>query len=260
MQKAVSLYDAIVLGTQFGLLSNPQVADKDAYQGTIEPFRRFLQYFELRTTDEAASVLSKTTFYFDKRTHRITPDSAHTLNYAMGIIGKVLAQEASPRKMITLKTGDVSDKLRNLGRVLTNLTQAQQHLLEETILCIECDAFRAAAVMAWNLAYDRIRQWVFDNRLPDFNKGMAGENPTKAAIADFADFFKKDAPGESLFFRSCHHQDSGPIIGGELYDTLVQHLRFRNKYAHSTEFGATAEKTRGYIDHLLDIITTAPFG
>lgn len=242
------------------VLANPDLAHKDAYEGSIEPFRRFLQYLELKTTDEAASVLSKTTFYFDKRTLHLTPDSANTFRYAMEIIGKVLAQEAGPRKMITLRTGDVSDKLRNLGQVLTNLTQAQQHLLEETILCIECEAYRAAAVMAWNLAYDRIRQWVFDNRLPDFNKGMAGENPTKAAIVDFADFFKKDAPGENLFLRSCHHQDSGPIVGGELYDTLIQHLRFRNKYAHSTGFSTTTEKTRGYIDHLLDIITTAPFG
>lgn len=113
--------------------------------------------------------------------------------------------------------------------------------------------------MAWNLAYDYIRRWVFDNRLAEFNRGLARVGPLKAPIATYDDFFEKDAPNERNVIDAVAHMDSGPIIGGELRDHLVQYLRYRNKYAHASEKSASAAKTNAYVEHLIDIITVAPF-
>jgi hypothetical protein len=259
MPKSVSLFDCITLGSQWWLLNNPGFATAEMLSNTTGSFRQHLQLLGLRATEQAASVFHATKYFVDQRTTLPIPESANALKFGMGIVNKVLEHEAVPRQMIALRTADVSDKLQKLGEVLKDLTPSQQNLFEETILCVECEAYRAAAVMAWNLAYDRIRYWVFTNRLSDFNLGLAAENPSKPPIAHEADFFRKDAPGEGLFLKACQRQEAGPIIGGELYDHLVQYLRYRNKYAHSSEIQASREKTNGYIDHLLDIITTTPF-
>jgi hypothetical protein len=44
-----------------------------------------------------------------------------------------------------------------------------------------------------------------------------------------------------------------------LKDNLVQHLRYRNKYAHASEKPASAAKTNSYIEQLIDVITASPF-
>lgn len=162
--------------------------------------------------------------------------------------------------MVELKTTDVSDKLRALPTKLM-MTPNQQHLLDESIRCIECEAYRAGAVMGWNLAYDYIRQWVFNNRLADFNGSLIILFPRRLPIADYSDWFSKDSPSEREFLDVCSHQQmtNGPIIGGELFDHLTQYLRYRNKYAHASETLPSADKTNGYLEHLIDIITNAPF-
>lgn len=49
--------------------------------------------------------------------------------------------------------------------------QAEQLFLTEAIKCYNVKAFRAAIVMAWNLAYDHLLNWVIADtqRLADFN-------------------------------------------------------------------------------------------
>ena len=64
---------------------------------------------------------------------------------------------------------------------------------------------------------------------------MGKECPKKKQIAEYEDFFDKDAPLERHVSDSMGRQESGPIIGGELHDNLVLYLRLRNKYAHASE-------------------------
>jgi hypothetical protein len=60
---------------------------------------------------------------------------------------------------------------------------------------LEAGANRAAVVTGWNLAYDVIRQWVFDNHLPAFNAALAKHVDQKSGnsvykpITDYGLFF-----------------------------------------------------------------------
>jgi hypothetical protein len=55
-----------------------------------------------------------------------------------------------------------------LGKVAD---EAERHFLSEAITCYHHKAFRAAIIMAWNLAYDHILRWIVNDatRLAAFN-------------------------------------------------------------------------------------------
>ena len=132
--------------------------------------------------------------------------------------------------------------------------------MNEVIRCIECGAYRAAAVMGWNLAYDYMRTWILDNnKQSDQNKGLAKVCPGKSLITEYGDFFPRDAPSERHIIDAMFHKDAGPIIGGKLHDRLLQYLYDRNDYAHATGKAASAAKTNAYVEHLIDIILAVPF-
>jgi hypothetical protein len=62
--------------------------------------------------------------------------------------------------------------------------QAEKLFLSEAITCYHSRAFRAAIVMAWNLAYDHLLQWVLNEpaRVSAFQAHIAGRvGPKKAA-------------------------------------------------------------------------------
>jgi hypothetical protein len=169
--------------------------------------------------------------------------------------------EADNRPTIALEVGVVSKRLRDFPGLLPpgkQLTDAQKELLREAIRCIECRAYRAGAVMGWNLAYDYIRRWVFSTKLADFNKGLARVCGGSVSITDYEDFFEVP-PTERQVVDAMADPGTGPIIGGKLRAHLVQHLDYRNKYAHASEKTASAHKTNAFIENMIDIITAAPF-
>lgn len=192
---------------------------------------------------------------------------SYPVNLQFGMIAetvcKVLYSQADNRQTIALDPSEVTKRLRDLSALLpagSLLNDAQKELMDEAVRCIECGAYRAAAVMGWNLAYDYIRRWILGSgRLNDLNRGLAKVCPGKTPIAQYEDFFDKDGPNERSVIDAMAHQESGPIINGELRDYLVQYLRYRNKYAHATEKTASAAKTNAYVEHLIDIITSPPF-
>ena len=110
-------------------------------------------------------------------------------------VGAVLHKEAQGQTTICLDVNEVSGRLRRL-HFFVPLTHEQMELMNETIRCIECGAYRAAAVMGWNMVYDYIRRWVFSNKLSALNAGLGKECPRRKQIAQYEDFFDKDAPLE----------------------------------------------------------------
>lgn len=173
-------------------------------------------------------------------------------------IKRALDEEANQRQLIELKTGDVSKMLRDLPTTLPTLTDAQKHLLDETTLCLECEAYRSAAVMGWNLAYDYIRQWVFTDqkRLADFNAELT-KNPKYATISKYEDFYdQKEPPGEFRVIECCEQAN---LFGGKIADEIRHYLRQRNRYAHPNNRMPTMHTTNAYIDTLIQLITAAPF-
>jgi hypothetical protein len=194
----------------------------------------------------------------------VVPDyTAADLCKLIVVAHETITGAAESRLTIALDTGGVSAKLRSLPQQLTNLNPAQTSLMAETIRCLECGAYRSAAVMGWNMAFDYIRQWVFDNHLLSFNGALTtnyvnrrGGNPIYDAIADYADFLKSDAPGERIVLDTCN---SAGIVTGNVYEDLKVHLRQRNVYAHPSGREPTAIQVNAYIEHLIDIILGNPF-
>jgi len=165
--------------------------------------------------------------------------------------------------MIRLNNTAVSERLRSLASVVT-LNDSQRQLLDETIRCIECDAYRSAIITGWNLTFDFIRQWVFDNRLTDFNDALTNNyvikrtnTPRFTAILDYRDFWEaSDPPGERVVLDCCKDK---AIIGGNLHQDLCKHLRQRNNFAHANTKTPTVNQANAYVDELVDIITNPPF-
>ena len=169
--------------------------------------------------------------------------------------------QAQDRRLVHLQVGAVSQKLQDLAKTHP-LNVRQTYLFQETSRCLETGAFRSAIVMGWNLLYDMIRQWVFADKtkLGAFNGELAkiqdkSGKPKYIAIADYTDFFDKDAPGEKVVLDVCKDAN---LIGGNLYDDLRGYLRQRNTYAHATDSQPTVNQANAFLDHLVDVIAKLP--
>jgi hypothetical protein len=194
--------------------------------------------------------------------------TAADLSKLIVIAHETITGAAESRLTIALDTGGVSAKLRSLPQQLTNLKMtklnaAQTDLHAETTRCLECGVYRSAAVMGWNLAFDYIRQWVFDKHLLAFNRELvsnyikkSNQQPLYAAITDYADFLKGDSPGERTVLDTCN---LASIIFGNVHDDLKGHLRQRNQYAHPSGKEPTAIQVNAYLEHLIDIVLGKPF-
>ncbi len=261
MAAPISAASYVELGEMAGRVQFPANLSPFTYAVTVKELARLVTTCQFDAGIAAAQALNRAS-----QSYSATDFTHAAIGHLCGSASTCLAAvkaEAEKRQTIALETSEVSQRLRDLPLLLPGsnvLTDAQQQLMVEAIRCIECGAYRAAAVMGWNLAYDYMRQWVVDNnKLGDLNNGLTRVAHNRKQIVSYEDFFDKDAPSERNMIDAMAHQDSGPLIGGELHDHLKQYLRYRNKYAHASEKPASAFKTNSYIEHLIDIITAAPF-
>jgi hypothetical protein len=131
-----------------------------------------------------------------------------------------------------LKPKDPTAAVSALLQSLTNAVQngPERMFLDEAIRCYRVAAFRAAIVMAWNLAYDHLRRWVLSDteRLNAFNAGSVKrfQKAPKIVVKRADDF---EAFKESEFIDAL---SSGKVITKNLEDMLREKLRRRNMAAH----------------------------
>lgn len=61
---------------------------------------------------------------------------------------------------------------------------AEREFLSEALNCYRVRAYRAAIIMAWNLAYDHLVRWVFADakRLGALNSGISTKYPKKSLV------------------------------------------------------------------------------
>jgi len=185
-----------------------------------------------------------------------TPDDiASELNTIVTGIHETVKKQAQERRLILLQSSSVSFKLRELAKQRT-LNTRQKNLFDETVSNLETGAYRSAVVMGWNLAYDIIRQWVFDNatRLVAFNTELAkflihkSGKPKFDPVVNYPDFYDI---GEKIFLDVCKDAN---LLSGNLYDELRNYLRQRNAYAHASDSHPTVYQANSLIDHLVDAI------
>jgi len=81
----------------------------------------------------------------------------------------------------------ISKMLKELPGKISD--EAERLFLSEAITCYHNKAFRAASIMAWNLAYDHLLHWILKDsaRLAGFNSHIAGRiGPKRAAGLNIA--------------------------------------------------------------------------
>ena len=106
----------------------------------------------------------------------------------------------------------------------------EQVFLDETLACYKVRAFRATIVMAWNLAYAHLLQWILadSNRLAEFNAAIERRYPKRRGFAvqkrDDFDEFKESELLEVAKNAGLYSKDVGKV--------LAQKLDRRNSAAH----------------------------
>lgn len=126
----------------------------------------------------------------------------------------------------------LSEMLKGLPGKISN--EAERLFLSEAIKCYHVKAFRAAIVMAWNLAYDHLLNWVMSDpqRLGGFNTKIAarvGVNSKRAGITigkreDFEELKEQEV------LDICN--SAGLFASGNLKKLLDMQLMRRNMAAH----------------------------
>jgi hypothetical protein len=152
---------------------------------------------------------------------------------------------------------------RTLGRVeavitiekmLTDLPgliadESERVFLTEALTCYRHGAFRAAIVMAWNLAYDHLARWILADapRLANFNAGIAKKNSQKAhiTIAKREDF-EGLTENETVEIAA-----KLPAFSANVATSLKEKLRRRNTYAHPSLHKATRAQVDDMITDLV---------
>jgi hypothetical protein len=181
-------------------------------------------------------------------------------NIAHAILESLL-EETGKKQIVVLAKTSISSRLRRLAR----LTLIQRHLVTETVRCMETGSYRAAVVMGWSLAYDRVRYWAWENakRRASFNRSLkthttrAGSPVYPKGIRKYEDFFTiKPALSEWSVLETM--KDAG-LISGVVHDRLCHYLRERNNFAHPNFRKPSQHKASAYIEDLLDLIADPPF-
>lgn len=128
---------------------------------------------------------------------------------------------------------------------------AERTFLDEALSCFRHGAFRAAMVMAWNLAYHHLCDFVLKNKLAEFNQqwplnfaGMHKKGQKQIAkMEDFADELK-----ESEVIAVCA---SARIVTGDMQNVLNVGLRRRNTAAHPSRAIVTSLQAEAHVEDLV---------
>lgn len=119
--------------------------------------------------------------------------------------------------------------LTDLPAMVPNISE--RAFLQEALTCYRSKAFRACIVMAWNLAYAHLLDWILNEptRLAAFNAAITKRYPKKVGISiskydQFLDELK-----ERELIEIC---STGGLINSNIYKILKDKLDRRNIVAH----------------------------
>jgi hypothetical protein len=137
-----------------------------------------------------------------------------------------------------------SVELRRLEASIS--TGPKKDFLTETIDCFEAGADRATIVMCWILVLDHLFEYVFCQRLAEFNSALANspDKRIKKIISrdDFAELKEKK------FIEVCRAAD---IITNDVRKILDDKLGTRNSCAHPSGIKIKRSKVIDFVDDLI---------
>lgn len=163
----------------------------------------------------------------------------------------------SVREGLTAKYGQRVISLQ-IAKMLETLPDqvpdlAERTFLDETISCLRIDASRAAIVMAWNLAYHHLCDYVLKSpqRLSDFNAKWPlvyqGHHRKAQKVITKMDDFGEELK-ESEVIEICN---SAKIITGDQHKILKDKLGRRNSAAHPSSVKIGQLQAEEFIDDLV---------
>jgi hypothetical protein len=167
--------------------------------------------------------------------YRLAHQVRERLDQALGRSESVVVVE----KMLTDLVGKLAD-------------EGERLFLAETLTCYRNGAYRAAIVMAWNLAYDHLLRWILDDagRLAAFNAGIPRRNRTKAHVT----IAGRDDFEELKEIETIDIVGNLPGITGGMKKTLKEKLDRRNTYAHPSRMTVSRAQVDDMITDLVNNI------
>lgn len=130
--------------------------------------------------------------------------------------------------------------------------ETKSKYLSEAITCLRAQCFRAAVLMAWNLAYDHLANWILADsvRLAKFNANLPNKPPfntgTLVSTREHLEFLT-----EREVVDICERKKAA-IITDNLYKTLLHHLERRNISAHPNAIEIRQVNAEDTISSLVD--------
>lgn len=124
----------------------------------------------------------------------------------------------------------VSKLLSDLPAKVPNLEE--RAFLSEALNCYRVSAYRAAIVMAWNLAFDHLLGWIFNEptRLAAFNAAIPVRYPKSKLQITTREGFE-----DAKEFEIIEIAHSANIISKNVADILRDNLKRRNRAAHPSQ-------------------------
>lgn len=124
----------------------------------------------------------------------------------------------------------------------------EREYLEEALVCFKHSAFRAAIVMSWNLAFDRLCTWLVQKHLAAFNASLAikfpkGNYPPVVRREDFTEW------KESHVIEVCK---VNTVVPSSITKILEERLKRRNFAAHPSGVVVTQVNAEDFITDIVE--------
>jgi hypothetical protein len=145
----------------------------------------------------------------------------------------------------------ISGLLADLPTKIPNV--AERAFLAEALNCYRVQAYRAAIVMTWNLAFDHVLQWIMvdPSRVSAFNSAAAIRFPKKGLITKIDDF---EDYKESETIEVCR---TASLLGKSVVEILREKLKKRNIAAHPSTVSVKQPQADDVISDLVNNVVLA---
>lgn len=163
--------------------------------------------------------------------------------------------EGKTRARLAENYGDEVETItvrKMLSDAVQVISDEQQRIFaDEALRCYSVKAFRAAIVMAWNLAYDHLCRWIHADaeRLDNFKQSYAIKCP-KSKV-DFSKFVSFSDETEYNVVETAQH---ARLVTKNIGEMLKEKLKRRNAAAHPSSIVITQAQAEDVITDLLSNI------
>jgi hypothetical protein len=232
----------------FDKLQHPEKIKLFAWYLHTQQGKEFFSNGDIRLCYTAInSAVPDVTVYLPRLANKRPPELLkHSKGYSL---------EGKIRRALDAKYGDhpttvaVKKSLSDLAAKMPTL--AEQVFYQETLSCYKIGAFRAAIVMAWNLAYSHLLHRILadQQRLAAFNAAIPRRYPKRSGIVvvnldDFSKEFK-----ESEIIEVCK---TASLFSSDIAKILTHKLDRRNTAAHPSSVKVVQSQADDVITDLVN--------